>query len=167
MLEFTDRINRLELLISRWKAFVLLLFFTPYVLFGLYHSIFIKGSDDPMLLYFVAPITVLLMCASTILSFEKNRWVFDLHTRTASWQHKFLFKQQFGSLGFDKIERFDLQHSFLSKHQAKRLVIILKSRPEKPLPMQRCWEDKSNFTRLDEICERLNQLLEQTPAEKL
>ena len=160
MLKFTERVNHLELLISRWKVFVFMLLFTSYILCGLYHTVFIKGTDDPTLLYVVAPIIILLMCASTILSFEKTRWVFDLHTRTARWQQRFLFKQKFGSLDFNKIERFDLQKSFYSKHQARRLVIILKSRPDKPFPMQRCWESKNDFARLDEICERLNQLLD-------
>jgi hypothetical protein len=162
MLKFTERINQLELVVNRWKLFVFLIFFSAYSFYGLYHAIFVQGRDDPILLYYIVPMTVLLLTASTILSFEKTHWTFDLHTRTASWKQHLLFKCRSGSLRFHEIERFDLQKRGISK-PCQRLVIILKANPDKPFPMQRCWENEKNFTRLEEICNRLNQLLDSSP----
>lgn len=67
MLKFTERINHLELVINRWKVFVFMLFFSSYVLYGLYQTICVQGKDDPMLLYIITPMTVLLLIAGTIL----------------------------------------------------------------------------------------------------
>ncbi|MDD3953709.1 MAG: hypothetical protein PHY82_07335 [Lentisphaeria bacterium] len=163
MLKFTERINHLELVINRWKVFVFMLFFSSYVLYGLYQTICVQGKDDPMLLYIITPMTVLLLIAGTILSFEKTHWTFDLHTRTARWKQHLLFKRRSGYLNFHEIERFDLQQGCSLKNPSRRLVVVLKSNPDKPFPMQRCWENKENFPHLDEIRNRLNRLLDSSP----
>jgi len=103
MLKFTERINHLELEVNTWKIFVLILFFSSYVFYGLYQSICVQGKNDPVFLYVITPLAVLLMVASTILSFEKTHWIFDLHTRTARWRQHVLFKRRSGSLNFQEI----------------------------------------------------------------
>ena len=160
MIKFTERMNRLELDVNRWKVFLLILLISTLFCSAFYHAIFVRGIKDPVLLYVVTPLSLLLIGACIILSYEKTRWIFDLNARTARWEQKFLLNSRSGSLNFQEIERVDLQKTVMQKTPSQRLTIILKSRPDKPFPLHRCWEGKENFTRMEEIRERLNQALD-------